>query len=143
VRWTLDTFKAQFNKRALQILPQYAQLQTGYINWWADWCASEYMITDPIADIREPLPNGANPDPPHSADGFRFCHYLTATTPGLNKDEPFEKSGDEVAHQDFDYARWAALQVSKALWMSFMNDLRRSAPATSSLPTMQHWGDFK
>ncbi len=143
VHWTLDTFKHQFNTGVLQeILPQYAQLQTGFINWVADWCASEYMITDPIADVREPLPNGANPDPPHSSSGYRFCHYLTPTTPGLNKDEPFEKSGDEPAHQNFDYARWAALQVSKALWMSFLNDL--SAPPTSSLGTIvQRWGDFK
>jgi hypothetical protein len=122
---SIPDFTSQFalNKvqKTLASSPAVARgvrLQTGFVNWVGDWCYSKYMVTQSAAGVR---PN-PNPNPP---PGFNYCHYLTTTVPGLNKDEAYqtERPDDEVAHQNYNYSYSAATHASQSLWTGFLGDL--------------------
>ena len=62
--------------------------------------------------------------------GFRYCHYETITTPGLNKDRPYTSGAsrppdfhDQPAHKNHEYAKSAATRLSAQLWAAFLRDL--------------------
>jgi hypothetical protein len=58
---------------------------------------------------------GSNPGPP---PGFRFCHYTTSTTMGLNKDHP---GAEEPSFQNFPWAAGAATREAAYLWKTFLD----------------------
>ena len=61
---------------------------------------------------------GRNPDPPA---GFHYCHYPTATTAGLNKDdEAREVNTPRSSHANYPYARAAATAMAEVLWCDFL-----------------------
>lgn len=61
---------------------------------------------------------GRNPNPPA---GFHYCHYPTATTVGLNKDEPkAEPDAARSSHPNFAHARAAAVDMASVLWCDFL-----------------------
>ena len=124
---------------------RYAKLESGWAStpWLegpsADKCASIYSDLNPIDPgyiFGQPgqsgnlaivsgvtIHPGTDPDPPK---GFTYCHYHTTTNVGLNKDEPYAPLryntttiNGEPSHQNFEYARAAALKMSKLLFQSF------------------------
>ena len=64
---------------------------------------------------------GANPDPPNP---FHYCHYPTATTVGLNKDDDkTEKHASRSSHANHAYARAAATKLAGVLWCDFLQQI--------------------
>jgi hypothetical protein len=55
--------------------------------------------------------------------GYHYCHYETSTTPGLNKDKPFQSGDANPSHKNHAYARSAATRLSTHLWAAFLHDL--------------------
>jgi hypothetical protein len=119
----------QFNETGLRTLlgHKYDSLQTGNVGW----------IDDPhCAGALAKQTNVNNAAPPY----FHYCHWPTATTPGLNKDEP---GGDAPSHANHSYARQAAKKMSAALWNYFLARLDwdarsrevKGAPAGVLIPT--------
>lgn len=67
---------------------------------------------------------GTNPNPPA---GFQYCHYPTATTVGLNKDDAaVEKNPSRSSHPNHAYARAAAVQMAGVLWCDFLTAIGSS-----------------
>jgi hypothetical protein len=56
------------------------------------------------------------PPPP-----FHFCHYHTATAPGLNKDEP---GTEEPSFANHEAARDAATRLSAVIWNAFLVSIK-------------------
>ena len=65
--------------------------------------------------------------------GMNYCHAGNSLAIGLNKDEPFRKSGDPVSHKNFEAARDVATRVSARLWEAFIRTLGDSSLTTLPL----------
>jgi hypothetical protein len=114
--WTLTEFQNAFNtasmKKLLDADPSHQlfsdanslHLQTGYFP-----CKSD-------------IGPGAGEAP--FDDGFSYCHTPTGSggSPGMNKDEQFT-SGDQLNHQNHEWAMFAATRMSVALFGAFLGSM--------------------
>jgi hypothetical protein len=144
---TFDEFSLDGFRRLLpQERPQiggttFDELESGAVltRWLGegDFCAGNFF--NPAGgSIKVKLPiavslpgGGRNPDPP---SGFRYCHYTTKSTVGLNKDEPTAKdpAKNELSYANHEVAVKAALQMSILLWRSFLASIGERCPQGGS-----------
>ncbi|MCC6222605.1 MAG: hypothetical protein IT201_03830 [Thermoleophilia bacterium] len=131
---------------------RYARLESGGVA--ADWLGEgDYCLGDRVLSVFNPaqkiefrlprlsalalgLPGllvepkqvsiplgGTNPGPP---PGLSYCHYVTSTTAGLNKDEP---GTGEPSHANHEFAAKVAERVSVLLWRDFISRATAYCPA--------------